>query len=68
MAGGSLGAVVNKKALAETPKEALNWYMWFVCWTVCTSGGLHGYNSSNISGILKVSPRSACPPNRAPRC
>ncbi|KAM0756202.1 putative hexose transport-related protein [Meredithblackwellia eburnea MCA 4105] len=54
MAGGFSGALINKQALSTTPKEVLNWYLYFCAFIITTSGGLHGYNSSNISGILKM--------------
>ncbi|KAI5476043.1 solute carrier family 2 [Pseudohyphozyma bogoriensis] len=54
MAGGGMGSLLNKEALKTTPPEALNWYLYFCSWIICTSGGLHGYNSSNISGILAM--------------
>ncbi|GAA5916536.1 hypothetical protein JCM6882_003575 [Rhodosporidiobolus microsporus] len=54
MAGGMGGALINRKALATTPSEVLNWYLYFAAAIIATSGGLHGYNSSNISGILKM--------------
>lgn len=49
------GALINKTALQNTPKEVLSWYIYFAAMIIATSGGLHGYNSSNMSGILKVS-------------
>ncbi|GAA6023029.1 hypothetical protein JCM10207_002048 [Rhodosporidiobolus poonsookiae] len=54
MAGGAAGALINKAALKGTPSQALSWYIWFCGWIIATSGGLHGYNSSNISGQLKM--------------
>ncbi|CAD6589438.1 MAG: hypothetical protein CYPHOPRED_004840, partial [Cyphobasidiales sp. Tagirdzhanova-0007] len=52
--GGSFGALINKQALADTPKECLNWYVFFVANCLAVSGGLHGFNTSNISGILAM--------------
>ncbi|KAH8083059.1 putative hexose transport-related protein [Filobasidium floriforme] len=52
---GLLGALINKKALAETPKEVLNWYLFASAFCIALSGGLHGANTSNISGILAMS-------------
>jgi hypothetical protein len=55
MAGGTLGSLINKQALANTPKEVLNRYVFFIAFIISFSGGLHGANTSNVSGILAVS-------------
>ncbi|GAA6006194.1 sugar porter family MFS transporter [Rhodotorula paludigena] len=53
--GGGGGGFINKSAMKDTPREVYaNWYIYFVGITVAFSGGLHGFNSSNISGILKM--------------
>ncbi|ORY81812.1 putative hexose transport-related protein [Leucosporidium creatinivorum] len=54
MAGGISGSLINRAALQNTPKEVLSWYIYFAGMIIATSGGLHGYNSSNMSGILKM--------------
>ncbi|KAI5478080.1 putative Hexose transport-related protein [Pseudohyphozyma bogoriensis] len=54
MAGGSMGALLNKDALKSTPPQVLNFYLFFCSWIISTSGALHGYNSANISGILAM--------------
>jgi SP family sugar:H+ symporter-like MFS transporter len=46
MAGGALGALINKKALAATPKEVFNPYVFFMAAILSFSGGLHGANTS----------------------
>lgn len=57
---GALGNLINKKALADTPKEVFNLYVFFIAFTLSFSGGLHGSNTSNISGILSVSRTDVC--------
>lgn len=52
---GALGSLINKKALENTPKEVFNLYVFFIAFILSLSGGLHGANTSNISGILSVS-------------
>ncbi|KAI5477377.1 putative hexose transport-related protein [Pseudohyphozyma bogoriensis] len=51
--GGEAGGL-NKAAMASTPKEVLNWYLYFCSWIICTSGGMHGWNAANISGIMSM--------------
>ncbi|OWZ37246.1 solute carrier family 2 [Cryptococcus neoformans var. grubii Br795] len=51
---GALGNLINKKALADTPKEVFNLYVFFIAFALSFSGGLHGSNTSNISGILSM--------------
>ncbi|KAL0247306.1 hypothetical protein I308_104342 [Cryptococcus tetragattii IND107] len=51
---GALGSLINKKALENTPKEVFNLYVFFIAFILSLSGGLHGANTSNISGILSM--------------
>ncbi|KIR67999.1 hypothetical protein I312_104851 [Cryptococcus bacillisporus CA1280] len=51
---GALGSLINKKALENTPKEVFNLYVFFIAFILSMSGGLHGANTSNISGIMSM--------------
>jgi hypothetical protein len=46
MAGGTLGAIVNRQALANTPSEVFNGYVFLMAATLALSGALHGANTS----------------------
>ncbi|GAA5913602.1 hypothetical protein JCM6882_001698 [Rhodosporidiobolus microsporus] len=53
--GGASGALINKTARASTPDEVLNRYIFFCGFVLSAAGGLHGFNNSNMSGIMKAS-------------
>ena len=53
---GAAGGWINKEALATTPKEVLRGYIWLVAIWASSCGGLHGVNTSNISGIMSMKP------------
>ncbi|GAA6039048.1 hypothetical protein JCM8097_000172 [Rhodosporidiobolus ruineniae] len=53
MAGGG-SMLLNRQALATTPPEVLNWYLWLAGVVISCAGGLHGWNNSNMSGITKM--------------
>jgi SP family sugar:H+ symporter-like MFS transporter len=52
---GALGALVDRQQLASTPKQVFNPLIFLLAATISFAGGLHGANTSNISGILAVS-------------
>ncbi|WWC93843.1 hypothetical protein V866_000679 [Kwoniella sp. B9012] len=54
MAGGAIGSLINRKALADSPKEIFNPFVFLFAAVLSMSGGLHGANTSNISGILAM--------------
>ncbi|KAF2014992.1 general substrate transporter [Aaosphaeria arxii CBS 175.79] len=49
-------ALVNKDLLAKTPKEVLSFKIVWYCFILSFSGGLHGFNTSNVSGVLAMVP------------
>ncbi|OCF31073.1 solute carrier family 2 [Kwoniella heveanensis BCC8398] len=51
---GAIGSLINKKALADSPKEIFNPFVFLLAFVLSFSGGLHGANTSNISGILAM--------------
>jgi SP family sugar:H+ symporter-like MFS transporter len=52
---GVAGGGINKAELARTPKEVLWWRIWLTAIWASFCGGLHGFNTSNISGIMGMS-------------
>lgn len=54
MAGGAGGALVNKAEMAKTPSAVINRYIFLVSVIISFAGGMHGANTSNISGIMAV--------------
>ena len=48
MAGGALGSVINRQALANTPSEVFNGYIFLTAITLALSGALHGANTSLV--------------------
>jgi hypothetical protein len=54
MAGGAGGALVNKAEMARTPPAVINGYIFLVSIIISFAGGMHGANTSNISGIMAV--------------
>ncbi|OCF31430.1 hypothetical protein I316_06832 [Kwoniella heveanensis BCC8398] len=51
---GAVGGLVNKKLMANTPKEVINWRLFAMALILSFAGGLHGYNTANISGVLSM--------------
>ncbi|WWC63043.1 uncharacterized protein I303_105642 [Kwoniella dejecticola CBS 10117] len=54
MAAGVIGSLINRKALADSPKQIFNPFVFLFAAVLSMSGGLHGANTSNISGILAM--------------
>ena len=46
MAAGTLGVLINRKALADSPREIFNSYIFFVSAILSFAGGFHGANTS----------------------
>jgi MFS transporter, SP family, sugar:H+ symporter len=51
---GAAGGGINKAELARTPREVLWWKIWLAAIWASFCGGLHGFNTSNISGIMSM--------------
>ena len=53
---GVAGGWIDKTLLASTPKEALHWKIWLIAIWASYCGGLHGFNTANISGVMSMKP------------
>ncbi|KAF2137189.1 uncharacterized protein K452DRAFT_329317 [Aplosporella prunicola CBS 121167] len=52
--GGAFGGLGRQK-LSKTPREAARWNIWLTVIWASYCGGLHGFNTSNISGVMSMS-------------
>lgn len=52
---GATGGGISKDALKEVPKPARAAFIWLVAIWASYCGSLHGFNSSNISGVMGMS-------------
>lgn len=50
-----LSSFVDRQSLASTPREVIGPRLWVASFAIALSGGLHGMNTSMISGILAMS-------------
>lgn len=53
---GASGGGLSKDALRRVPVEARKPYIWLATIWASYCGGLHGFNTSNISGVMKLDP------------
>src|SRR5699024_2130581 len=53
---GASGGGLSKDALRKVPAEARKLYIWLATIWASDCGGLYGFNTSNISGVMKVDP------------
>lgn len=51
---GAAGGWLNKEALASTPREVLHAKIWLIAIWASYCGGLHGFNTANIGGIMTM--------------
>lgn len=55
---GAAGGGIDRAALKNTPKEVLRWNIWLTVIWASYCGGLHGFNTANISGAMSMTPFS----------
>lgn len=53
---GANGGGLSKDALRRVPVEARKPYIWLATIWASYYGGRHGFNTSNISGVMKLDP------------
>ena len=51
---GAAGGWLNKQALANVPPNVLNTRIWLIAIWASYCGGLHGFNTANINGIMTM--------------
>ena len=51
---GAAGGWLNKQALANAPPNVLNTRIWLIAIWASYCGGLHGFNTANINGIMTM--------------
>lgn len=53
---GAAGGWLNKEQLASTPSQVLHKKIWLIAIWASYCGGLHGFNTANIGGIMTMKP------------
>ena len=53
---GAAGGWLNKEQLASTPRKVLQKRIWLIAIWASYCGGLHGFNTANIGGIMTMKP------------
>ena len=53
---GAAGGWINREALAAVPSSVLNARIWLIAAWASYCGGLHGFNTANINGIMTMKP------------
>lgn len=53
---GATGGGISKNAFKQVPPEAQRLYTWLAVIWASYCGGLHGFNTANISGVMSLVP------------
>jgi hypothetical protein len=53
---GAAGGGFSRDAVKKVPAEAKRLYIWFAVIWASYYGGLHGFNTANISGAISLDP------------